>query len=566
MLRVIGVPAVFAIVLLACCASPALAGSTEIPPGLGVDSADSGLDQPAGASPSGAFTAPVKDPPAVLRVGSLRQQFELPPLHDGGDDPAAQIARGTQVFQRANLLRIDSSTADAAWARAGETVAADRRILPTLLTQPLRKLTFKGTNLSQLGALIAVAGPAHITVVSPTLQADAALTITGQNLIVDFAGATIQVGAKPPVWLIQLVRARNVAVLNAKISGGTNGFLVDSVSNVIIEGNDLQGLTQNGIVATGASSSLNISANHLHELQRAGIMLDGPVRMALLEDNEIDHLLGHSNWHAGILLTSRGGDIAADPDTFFLADHYWVVTKPLVQRLQNPDENVILHNTIHDGLSSGIYNDGAIANVFLENRIAGNSKEGICFDNGATANVFAGNLVSDNGNRWGQADAYLSLDSVLGAGRGADATSLAKLPGISIDNALYNEILANDVRANFGGGVKMVRTGLFNVIGQNVITDNNLGESAEFHYFGVELGAAPADSPAEDLDFVGSSGNVVFGNTIHGKHYSGIFFGAGSVQNDELDNDISGVEAFALEAPSRGGVSSPGVGHRRGPG
>ena len=157
------------------------------------------------------------------------------------------------------------------------------------------------------------------------------------------------------------------------------------------------GLTENGIVVTGEIVDLDIHANRLHDLGRAGIMLDGPVTTALLEDNDIDHLLGHSNWNAGILLTSRGGDIAANPDSFFLPDDYWVVTKPLVQRLQNPDQNVIMDDTIRDGLSSGIYNDGAIANIFLENRIEGNSKEGICFDNGATANVFAGNLVASNG-------------------------------------------------------------------------------------------------------------------------------------------------------------------------
>jgi hypothetical protein len=38
----------------------------------------------------------------------------------------------TQVFQRAQLLKIDSATAQAARAKAADTIAADRGILPTL--------------------------------------------------------------------------------------------------------------------------------------------------------------------------------------------------------------------------------------------------------------------------------------------------------------------------------------------------------------------------------------------------------------------------------------------------
>ncbi|HME80279.1 MAG TPA: right-handed parallel beta-helix repeat-containing protein [Mycobacterium sp.] len=470
--------------------------------------------------------------------------------HDGSGGQAADVARGTQVFQRAQLLNIDSGTASAARAKAGDTTSADRAILPSLSQQPLPKLTFDGTQLSQLNSLIATAAPAHITVASRTLQADTALTISGQNVTVDFAGAAIEAGAQPPVWLIRLVHARNVAVTNARITGGTNGFLVDSGSNIAIDGNDLGGLSENGIVVTGPSSSLDIHANHLHDLGRAGVMLDGPVRTALVDGNQIDHLLGPSNWNAGIVLTSRGGDIGADPDTFFLPDHYWVVRQPLVQRLQNPTQNVIMANTISDGLSSGIYTDGAVANVFLDNRLDGNSKEGICFDNGATANVFSGNHVAGNGNRWAQSDADLALDFVADAGRAADGTSMAKLPGISIDNAIYNDISGNDVTGNFGGGVKLVRTGLFNTIRNNVIVDNNLGESGAFHFFGVELGAAAPDPAVADLDFVPSSGNIISGNTIHGRHYSGIYVGAGSVQNDLSGNDIAGVEVAPVESAS----------------
>jgi len=536
--KVLGLVAVFVLGLVGWCSSPSASEPALFPA--------------TGALP-GAPGSSLGRRPAALHAFDLQ---------DGAGDRTADTARSTQVFRRARLLNIDNRTLDTAWVAGAETVGADRGILQTLLQRPLQNLTFDGTRLSQLTALIATAKSAHIRVISRKLQADTALSITGYNVTVDFSGAVIEAGATPPVWLIRLVHAHDVAVINARIDGGTNGLLIDGGSNIAVDRNDVGGLTENGIVVTGRASNLEVGANHVHDLSRAGIMLDGPVRTALLDNNAIDQLLGHSNWHAGILLTSRGGDIAADPNTFFLPDGYWVVTTPLVQRLQNPDGNVIMDNTIRDGLSSGIYNDGAVANIFVGNRIEGNSKEGICFDNGATANVFAGNLVAGNGGRWGQPDTDLALDSVLEAGRAPDGTPMAKLPGISIDNALYNEIYGNDVMGNFGGGVKLVRTGLFNILAQNVISDNNLGGNAFFHFFGIELGAAPADHPAADLDFVGSSGNFLIGNTIRGEHYAGIFFGSGSAQNDVVDNRISGVQAYALEAPSRASLLSSGIQRR----
>jgi hypothetical protein len=471
----------------------------------------------------------------------------LPALDFGADDVAARIANSTQVFQRAQLLNIDSGTADAAWATAVDTVIANRGILPGLLRQPLRQLTFGGTTISELNAAIAAAGPAHITISARKLQADAALMVLGGNLILDFAGAQIDAGANPPVWLVKIVGVRNVAVINASIHSGRNGFLVDSGSNVVIADNDLRWLDENGIVVTGSSTNVNIHANHLHGLGRAGIMLHGSATQGLVENNEIDHLLGHSNWNAGILLTGRHGDIAADPDAFFRPDRYWVVTDPIVQRRQNPTHNVIVANTIRRGLSSGVYNDGAIANVIVQNWIDNNSKEGVCFDNGATANVLAGNLVVGNGKRSGQPDANLSLDSVLKTGRTSDGEPRAKLPGISIDNAMYNTVFGNYVAANFGGGIKMVRTGLFNVIEANTIINNNLGASAAFHFFGIEIGAASPDGPIADLDFVGSSGNIIGHNAIRGPHYAGIFVAADATQNDLVDNQIVGSQVYAVE-------------------
>lgn len=510
----------------------------------------SAQDEPRAAEPTaatGTDTSVAEDGPGGrIDAVSLREHYELPPMRTDVDDEAGRLARATQVYQRAELLGLGAETAYTAWSSAAATVATNRSTRSALLEQPLQRLEFEGTLLSELGELVAAVDSAHITVVRRRLVADVALTISGHDLVVDFAGAIVEAGPTAPAWVIELSGARDVALTNVEIAEGTNGILIDGGSNIVVEGNDIHDLTQNGIVVTG-SSATTIRDNRLHALGRAGIMLHGDATTSLLEGNEIAGLLGHSNWHAGILITGRNSDVAADPGSF---NRHAVVDEAILDRLRNPDRNVILGNVVRNGLSSGIYNDGGVGNVILENRIEGNAKEGICLDNGATSNVVAGNTVAGNGNRWGQPDDVLASDHVLDEGRAPDGTAIAKLPGVSIDNALYNEIYANEIRDNWGGGIKMVRTSFFNVIGDNTLTDNNLGHSDRHHFFGIELGAAVPDFTTPALDFVASAGNVLVANTIRGRHHSGIFIAPASIQNELIDNDIDGVEAFAIERPS----------------
>jgi hypothetical protein len=92
-----------------------------------------------------------------------------------------------------------------------------------------------------LSSLIATSGPAPITVGGRTLQADTPLRITGQNVTVEFSGAAIDPGVQAPVWLITAVHARDVALMNTKITAGTNRTLVDTGSDIAIDGHDVGG-------------------------------------------------------------------------------------------------------------------------------------------------------------------------------------------------------------------------------------------------------------------------------------------------------------------------------------
>jgi parallel beta-helix repeat protein len=195
-----------------------------------------------------------------------------------------------------------------------------------------------------------------------------------------------------------------------------------------------------------------------------------------------------------------------------------------------------------------VYVDGGVANVIVSNVIERNGKEGICLDNGSTSNVVTWNVIQQNGQRWGEPDEVMAQEFIAVWGRLADGTAAAKVPGISIDNALYNLIYSNTLSHNFGGGIKSVRTGYYNLIGLNTIIGNNDGASPGFHFFGIELGAAPLDSASDELDGAPSRGNILFSNVIRGNHYAGIFFADDSDQNDVFDNVIMDAQPWALES------------------
>ncbi len=161
--------------------------------------------------------------------------------------------------------------------------------------------------------------------------------------------------------------------------------------------------------------------------------------------------------------------------------------------------------------------------------------------------VVAFNLFRGNGKRWGMDDAELKHDFVDRFRRLSDGSSPAKLPGISMDNALYNQIAWNEIDRNYGSGIKMVRTDFYNVIGLNTITDNNEGSNPLLHYFSILVGYASADESAWDLNFLPSHGNQIFGNNVRGSHFAGIYFENGADRNVVFDNAIFGAIKWTMD-------------------
>ena len=110
-----------------------------------------------------------------------------------------------------------------------------------------------------------------------------------------------------------------------------------------------------------------------------------------------------------------------------------------------------------------------------------------------------------------------------------------QLPGISIDNGLMNTIENNQITGNYGGGIKLVRSAINNVIRFNTIAgntnklqlyDNSRYKFKENPYHINEikiLNMGPGnlnefDPSKARLDFIEPYGNTVYGNNFHTRH------------------------------------------------
>lgn len=480
-------------------------------------------------------------PPALtVDATNLYTAFSLPPLRDTQQGGLAGVLSSTQVGSRATTLGLNGQSALNAWSAAGGLLQS---LAASSATTTLSCLASTPADINRQLA----AGCKSLTVTAKILTLDRPIEIQESGVTLDFGAIQVSaMGAAAP-YAVRIENANSVTLRGGRFVSGTAGILVNASQKVQVEGVELSGLSSDAIVVTG-SSNVVVTDNHIHGVQGAGIVVHRGTTGSAVLRNDVESNLGFSNMTAGILITDREVNLASNPAAIFGPDGYWVVTQPITSRLHPPNNNVIAFNRVTQNLSSGVYVDGAVQNIIVSNVILGNAKEGLCLDNGSTANVVAANVFEQNGDRWGQPDWVLTEDSVLSSGRLPDGTAAAKTPGISLDNAMYNQVFQNSVSHNFGGGIKVVRTGFFNLIGLNTLFSNNDGASAFFHFFGVELGAAAADSPSAELDFTPSQGNVVFSNPIRGNHYSGIFFDAGSDQNDIIANTIMDALQWGLES------------------
>ncbi|MDQ1474221.1 MAG: hypothetical protein QOJ99_5701 [Bryobacterales bacterium] len=482
-------------------------------------------------------------PPISIDWTDLYSAYRLPPLRDRASDPLERTALMLKVVKRANSLNLTNRSATDAWGRAQVMLQDLTNAAPVSRSQPI---LFSGTTSSELNRLLVNPDTTSVYVASSSLNVDEPIRIAHDGVLLDLGSATLNpVGLYP--YLLRLERVSNAEIAGGLVTSGDSGVLISQGAHIVIRGMKLRGLKAAGIVVTH-SNGVVIRDNAIAGSGGASVVLHVGTYSSLVARNEIIDNTGWSNMAAGIVVTDREVDVTSGPGSLLGPGGYWVVSQTMSQRINPPHDNVIALNHLASNNSSGVYLDGAVENVVVSNIVERNGKEGICLDNGSTSNVVIRNVVQQNGNRWGQPDYVLAQDFVAGLGRLQDGTAAAKVPGISVDNALYNVIYSNTVSHNFGGGIKVVRTGYYNLIGANTIVGNNDGASSRFHFFGIDLGAAALDAASDELDGGPSRGNIVFSNLIRGNHFSGIYFDNDSDQNDIFDNVIMDAQRWALES------------------
>lgn len=474
---------------------------------------------------------------------SFIEQYRLPSLERMSAEKAGELVDGMQVMRKIALLSLTEQD----WLYPERELGKLEATLAALAVEGGSRFSFDGATAGELNAFLAEHAGATVVIESPEIVGDETIELPAGTVI---EGNGARLIAKSEIIAIRLNHVQNVAIHGLNIEPGFSyGVYAMGCGGVIIEDCAVRGATARPVIFMGDCDGIVLRRNRVTG-NIGGPYFNGDIANVLIEDNDIIDNRGTSNWMAGIVLT--GIDVAdeADPFVLFARKVHFPEDQRLDTMLKAPHNVVIRNNRVMENTATGVYCDGPYRVYIVENRIEHNDKEGLCLDYGTVGAYVCGNDIVGNGNRGRQTDQDLEYDFVLGLGRLDDGSACAKLPGVSIDNAAYNIVYNNNISKNYGSGVKMVRSGVRNIISTNLITDNNRGVSDQFHFFGVELGWAAADEEVNNLDFNPAYENIVCRNMITGTHYAGIFLSEEAYINDFFDNTIMDATHWAIESLS----------------
>ena len=201
------------------------------------------------------------------------------------------------------------------------------------------------------------------------------------------------------------------------------------------------------------------------------------------------------------------------------------------EKIEVPHRILIEGSEIYLCNARGIYVEGA-ANIVVKNCfIHDNNKEGICLDWGSMFSHVIHSKILRNGERHNASESSCKIDFLSYNHIDNKKRHWCQLPGISIDNGFRNSISNNIITGNYGGGVKLVRSCIENVIKQNIIISNenklNLFHKASLTFSENAYTIAPImvtnaglgkygefKSERINLDFLPSKRNLVVDNCV----------------------------------------------------
>jgi parallel beta-helix repeat protein len=319
---------------------------------------------------------------------------------------------------------------------------------------------------------------------------------------------------------------------------GRNIFFISNSSHFTIRNCKYVDAEGSGIIIY-ESSNFRVSDCNFTNILSAAILVIGNSSNGTIGDCRISHSRRFLNQDAGIHLCCTSKNITPSD----IPEKYHEPV-PIDVKMQRPHHIHIHKCCISHCRAQGIYLEGAVNCILEDNILLSNNKEGICFDWGSCYNIFKRNIVSFNGKRANLSKAEIKIDYIAEYPLLTDGSSSMKLPGISLDNGCMNLIKDNIIANNYGGGIKMIRTAIFNTITKNEMLYNDLGGNEFVPYFHsitiLGLGAINQEFPKDRsslLDFRPSILNTITGNTLI-EHWKPIFSDRISSDNFIKDNYV----------------------------
>lgn len=298
------------------------------------------------------------------------------------------------------------------------------------------------------------------------------------------------------LWAQQISSNCGVRNLKSEIAYKYNTINLFGADNVLIENNEFSNAGWNAIVVSdkhgeeyNTSTNVIIRDNVLASTGQDTIGIYGDNSKIIISGNTV-----RNSGEYGIMLSALRDGVQTRVD----------------QLVDGPHDIIVADNVVSNSEYCAVYGLGAYRCYITGNTLADSKLEGICLDSGCIGCYFANNEVYGNSKEGG-------------------------LPGVSIDNGIYNIIDGNNIHDNACNGIKLVRTALGNVIVNNICVNNSYSTGGSA-CAGISI--EPVEVEAGNLGYLdgfGSDYNVVVNNTVSLGHDFGIM-----VSNDSATGKCVG--------------------------
>jgi parallel beta-helix repeat protein len=219
------------------------------------------------------------------------------------------------------------------------------------------------------------------------------------------------------------------------VTGGTYGFYISGKSYVTVQGFNVTGTTDDGIVVKANSSNVTIRSNHVSYCGQPvsgktakGIRIENSSN-SIVENNTVDHLTSY-----GIYVPGSTGILVRGNESFANAFGYQRAASGI--RLYSSSGNTVSGNTSHDNEDSGIDVDHSTNNLVVNNLIYENGDHGIDNTGGSPGNRIIANTV------------YKSVTAGINVEGTSTGVTIAN--NVAVDNGIASPRTHSNIRVESG--------------------------------------------------------------------------------------------------------------------